>query len=286
MSDVITGDTEVGLTKQELIAQLVQRELAFNAKLTQYFTDLSPFAVEGMKAISFPKLTSFTVQDRTEGQAGDAEALTSTLDKLELDQNAYVAYIVDAMTKKQANIRVELEFAKRAASAHGRYVDQKIIEIGLRAGAYSFENVGADADVAYDDVLAMFEKYMSNDGIQEQGKWVISVSQHSKLMNLTELKSLDSFGEPVIRNGVVQQLMGMPVIIHNGLAAKELYLAGTEAVGFGFQSAPAMDEQKANEYGVGAVRVAVDQLFGVKPMQTGEKSAAAGKSPLILGLND
>jgi hypothetical protein len=286
MSDVITGNAEVGLTKQELIAQLVQRELAFNAKLTQYFTDLSPFAVEGMKAISFPKLTSFTVQDRTEGQAGDAQSLTSTLDKLELDQNAYVAYIVDAMTKKQANIRVELEFAKRAASAHGRYVDQKIIEVGLRAGAYNFRNVGGDSDVTYANVLAMFENYMSNDGLQEQGKWLVSVSQHTKLMNLTELKSLDTFGEPVIRNGVVQQLMGMPVIIHNGLAAKELFLAGTEAIGFGFQSAPAMDEQKANEFGVGAVRVAVDQLFGVKPMQTGEKSAASGKSPLILGLND
>jgi len=286
MPDVITGDTEVGLTKQELIAQLVQRELAFNAKLTQHFTDLSPFAVEGMKAISFPKLTSFTVQDRSEGQAGDAQTLTSTLDKLELDQNAYVAYIVDAMTKKQANIRVELEFARRAASAHGRFVDQKIIEKGLREGAYSFINTGADVDVAYANILTMFENYMKNDGLQEQGKWIMSVTQHSKAMNLTELKSLDSFGEPVIRNGVIQQLMGMPVIIHNGLAAKELYLAGTEAIGFGFQSAPAMDEQKANEFGVGAMRVAVDQLFGVKALQTGEKSAAAGKSPLILGLND
>ena len=47
-----------------------------------------------------------------------------------------------------------------------------------------------------------------------------------------------------------------------------------------------MDEQPANEYGVGAVRVAMDQLFGVKAMQTGLKGAAAGKSPLIIGLND
>lgn len=286
MADVITGNTEVGATKQELIAQLVQRELAFNAKLTQHFTDLSAFAVEGMKAISFPKLTSFTVQDRTEGQAGDAQSLTSTLDKLELDQNAYVAYIVDAMTKKQANIKVELEFAKRAASSHGRYVDQKIIELGLRAGCYDFRNVGADSDVTYANILAMFENYMSNDGLQEQGKWLVSVAQHSKLMGLNELKSLDTFGEPVVRNGVVQQLMGMPVIIHNGLAAKELFLAGTESIGFGFQSAPAMGEQQDNAYGVGATRVAIDQLFGIKPMQTELKGAAAGKSPLILGLND
>lgn len=286
MADVITENTEIGNTKQELISSLVQRELAFNARLTSFFTDLSVFAVPGMDAISFPKLTSFTVQNRNEGQAGDAQTLTSTLDKLELDQNAYVAWIVDAKTKKQANINVEMEFAKRAASAHGRYVDSKIIELGLRSGAYSFENVGADADVGYDDLLAMFTKYMSNDGIQTEGTWFMSVAQHSAAMNLTELKQLDTFGEPVIRNGVIQQIFGMPVVIHNGLLSKELYLAGKESVGFGFQSSPAMDEQKANEYGVGAMRVAVDQLFGVKALQTGEKDAAAGKSPLIVGLND
>lgn len=285
MADIITGNTEVGNTKQDLIAALVQRELKFKAKLAPIFTDVSQFAVEGAKSISFPKLTSFTVQDRSEGQKGDAQALTSTLDQLDLDINAYVAWIVDAMTKKQANIRVEQEFAIRAASAHGRYVDEKIIA-AIRSGCSNFENVGSDADVGYDDILAMFEDYMSNDGLQEDGYWIFSVSQHTKAMDLTELKSLDTFGEPVIRNGVIQQLMGMPVMIHNGLASKELFLCGKESIAYGFQSAPAMDEQKANEYGVGAVRVAVDQLFGVKALQTGEKSASAGKSPLILGLND
>jgi hypothetical protein len=286
MADVITENNEIGNTKQELIASLVQRELAFNAKLAPYFTDLSVFAVPGAKSISFPKLTSFTVQDRSEGQKGDAQALTSSLDQLDLNINAYVSWIVDAMTKKQANINVEMEFAKRAASAHGRYVDSKIIELGLRIGAYNFQNVGGDVDVTYANLLDMFEKYMTNDGLQDQGSWIFSVAQHTAAMNLTELKQLDTFGEPVVRNGVIQQIMGMPVIIHNGLASKELFLAGKESVGYGFQSGPAMDEQKAIGYGVGATQVAVDQLFGIKPMQTGEKSVAAGKSPLILGLND
>jgi hypothetical protein len=285
MADAITGNTEVGNTKQELIASLVQRELKFQAKLPQFFTDVSMFAVEGSKSISFPKLTSFTVVNRAEGAAGDATALTSSLDQLDLNINAYVAWVVDAMTKKQANINVELEFAKRAASAHARYVDEQIIAT-LRAGAASFENVGADADVTYDDILAMFEAYMTADGKQEEGCWKMSVAQHTAAMNLAELKSLDTFGEPVIRNGVIQQLMGMPVVIHNGLLAPELFLSGKESIGYGFQSNPAMDEQKANEYGVGAMRVAVDQLFGVKALQTEEKGAAAGKSPLILGLND
>jgi hypothetical protein len=43
-----------------------------------------------------------------------------------------------------------------------------------------------------------------------------------------------------------------------------------------------MAEQAAIEYGTAAKKVAIDQLFGVKALQTGELGAAAGKSPLIV----
>lgn len=285
MADAISGNTELGATKQDLIASLVQRELAFKAKLLPYFTDVSAFAIPGSQSISFPKLTSFTVVDRTEGAAGDATALTATVDKLDLNINAYIAYIIDAMTKKQANIQSEMEFAKRAASAHGRYVDSQIIA-AIRAAAASFINVGVDVDVTYGNLTTMQESYLTADGLLEEGVWLCSVGQNKVLAGLTEFKDVSAFGEMVIRDGYVKQILGMPVVIHNGLASKELFLCGKESLAIGFQSAPSMSEQAANEYGVGASRVAVDQLFGVKALQTGEKSAAAGKSPLILGLND
>ncbi|PJB54245.1 MAG: hypothetical protein CO099_02630 [Bdellovibrio sp. CG_4_9_14_3_um_filter_39_7] len=285
MADAITGNTELGATKQDLIASLVQRELAFRAKLLPYFTDVSNFAIPGAQSISFPKLTSFTVVDRSEGAAGDATALTATVDKLDLSINAYVAYIIDAMTKKQSNIQSEMEFAKRSASAHGRFVDSQIIA-ALAAGAASFENVGVDVDVTYANLTSMQEKYLLADGLMEDGVWIVSVSQNSAIVNLAEFKDTSAFGEMVIRDGYVKQILGMPVVIHNGLTAKELYLCSKESLAVGFQSAPAMDEQPANEFGVGATRVAVDQLFGIKALHTGEKGAAPGKSPLILGLND
>jgi len=285
MADAITGNTELGATKQDLIASLVQRELAFKAKLLPYFTDVSNFAIPGAQSISFPKLTSFTVVDRSEGVAGDATALTATVDKLDLSINAYVAYIIDSMTKKQANIQSEMEFAKRAASSHGRYVDSQILA-ALATGAASFQNVGADADVTYANLTAMQEAYLTADGLMEDGVWIASVAQNSAIVNLAEFKDTSAFGEMVIRDGYVKQILGMPVVIHNGLSAPELYLCSKESLAIGFQSAPSMDEQPANEFGVGSTRVAVDQLFGIKVLQTGLKGAASGKSPLILGLND
>lgn len=285
MADVIAGNTELGATKQDLIAALVQRELQFAAKLVPVFTDVSMFAVPGSKSISFPKLTSFTVVNRTEAVAGDASALTATVDTMTLDFNAYVAYIIDAMTKQQSNINAEMEYAKRAAAAHGRYVDAQII-VKLAAAAASFQHVGADVDATYADLIAMYEAYLVADGLVEQGSWLISPGQNSSLLNLSQFQSNQAYGEMVIRDGYVRQIMGMPVMIHNGLADKQAFLVGKEGLAVGFQKAPSMDEQKANEYGVGATRVAVDQLFGIKALQTGLKGAAAGKSPLILGLND
>lgn len=286
MPDTITGNTELDATKQDLIASLVQRELAYKAKLLPYFTDVSTFAIPGARSISFPKLTSFTVVDREEGVAGDATALTATVDKLDLNINAYVAYVVDAMTKKQNNVQAEMEFAKRAASAHGRYVDRKIID-AIRPAAGSFINdIATAANVTYENLTDMQELYLLANGMLEDGVWLTSVTQNKVLTSLPEFKDTSAFGEMVVRDGYVKQILGMPVVIHNGLLGPDLFLCSKESLAFGFQSAPAMDEQPANEYGVGATRVAVDQLFGVKALHTGESGAAADKSPLIIKLNE
>ena len=285
MADVVTGNTELGATKQDLIAALVQRELAFAAKLMPYVTDVSTFAIPGSKSISFPKLSSFTVVNRTEGSQGDASALTATVDTMNLNVNAYIAWIIDATTKLQSNIKAELEYAKRAALAHGRYVDSQILA-ALLAGAHHFQNVGADVDVTYANLLDMQSRYMSNQGLPEQALWCMSVGQNKAILGLSQFQSAMNYGETIIRDGYVKQLLGMPVMIHSGLASKELYLFGKDGIAVGFQKAPAMNEQPANEYGVGAVRAAMDQLFGVKVLESGVSPAAAGKSPLILGLND
>lgn len=284
MADVITGST-VANTKQALISSLVQKELAFNAVLKNTIMDVSPFAVPGALSIAFPKLTSFTVVNRAEGVQGDATALTSSLDTLPLDNKAYVAYIIDAVTKKQANINVEMEYAKFAASAQGRYVDEQII-LALAAGAASFINVGADVDVAYANLLTMRKNLMKADAVMSNAVIVASPAQEAVLFGLDEFKRADVYGQGNIPTGVIGSILGMPVYVHNGLADKQLFMYEKSGLAIGFQSAAAMSAQGANEYGVGAERVAIDQLFGIKALQTGLKGAAAGKSPLIQGLND
>lgn len=285
MADAIMGNTELGSTKQDLIGALVQKELAMKAVLGNFFTNVSVYAVPGAKTISFPKLSSFTAVNRAEGTRGDATALTATLDTMLLDQNAYVAYIIDSMTKKQSNIAAELESAKRAASAQARYFEAQMIA-RLASICSFFVNTGADVAPTYLNTLAMTQKIEEAHVQMADCVWVVSPAKKSELMQLDEFKRADIYGAANIPTGTIGYIHGAPVVMHSGLAGKQLFLAHKEAIAYGFQSNPEFDEQKANEYGAGATRAVVEQLFGTVGQQLGMLGAGAGKSPLVIGLND
>jgi len=285
MADVITGNTELGSTKADLIASIVQKELAFKAKLTPYFTDLSVLALPGHKSISIPKLGSFTVVDRAEGSYGDASTISASNDQLLLDQTAFVSWIIDSVTALQSNIPAQIEFAKRAASSMSRYVDEKLIA-EMRSVAHAFINVGADANVTYANLTTMVKELEENDAEMMDCVWLVSPAQKEAMFALSEVKQAQNFGQAVLPGGVIGQFLGIPVVMHNGLASKELFLAEKSGLAYAFQKNASYGEEGAIGYGVGAVKAATEAVFGIKGMQLGQKGAASGKSPLIIGLND
>jgi N4-gp56 family major capsid protein len=285
MADVITGNTEIGNTKQDLIAAVVQRELAAKAKLTPFFTDLSSLVGPGMQSISVPKLSSFTVADRTEGVAGEISALTSSVDKLDLNQNLYVSYLIDPMTAIQSNIPAQLEFARRAAAAQARKIDELIVtELG--SIAHQFINVGADANVTYANVLKMVRELEENEANMDECVWLVSPAQKEAIFGLAEFKNFQQFGQAILPSGVIGQILGIPVVMSTFISSPQVYLAEKSGLAYAFQKNASYGEQDELAYGVGAKRAAIDQIFGIRGMQLSQKGAASGKSPLVIGLND
>lgn len=285
MADAFMGDTELATTKSVLISQLVQRELAFNSILRATVTDVSQFAVKGVKQISFPKLSSFSVADRAEGVVGSATALTATVDTMNLDFNAYVSWIVDSFTAQQSTIDAQMEAIKFAAAAQARYIDEQII-IKLAAIAAGFINVGSDVDVTYANLLSMRKSILQADGNLGSTVILASPAQEAVIMGLTEFKDASVFGQATIPSGMVGKILGMPVYVHNGLLDKQLFMYSKEGIALGMQKEAQYGEQPYIELGVGAKRSAIDQAFGLVGLQLALKSAAAGKSPLVRGLND
>jgi len=282
MADAITGNTELSATKQDVIAAIVQKELKFAAKLVPFVTDLSVYAGKGAKSVKVPKLTSFTVVDRASGAAGDATALTSSVDTIDLDQNAYVAWIVDSMDEVQTMIDAQIENARRAASAHGRYVDTAII---TKAEAVAVATTTA-GNISRNIVLEMREAILKRDGDLGMCLFAISPAQETAMLKVDEFTRADIYGSAVVPNGVIGRVYGIPVIVHNGLADAQFFLWEKSGLGIAFQRAPNMSSQPANEYGTSAQRVAMDQLFGVGGLHIAEHGVAAGLSALVVKDNN
>lgn len=277
MADLITGNTQLSPTKAEIIAAVVQKELAFQAKLLPYVTNVSQFAVKGANNISFPKLSSFTIVNRTSGAQGDASVLTATKDTIALSFNAYCAWIIDSMDEVQTSIEAQMEFAKRAAASHGRYVDTQILAV---AESDAGLDVGA-APITRDLILDMREQMVSSFANLSDTVLVIGPDQEKEMLKIDEFTQAQIYGGAVIPNGVIGSVYGTPVVMHQGVAAGKAYMWAKEGIALGFQKAPNMSSQPANEYGTTAMRVAMDQLFGVDSLQKAELGVAAGTSPLI-----
>ena len=278
MADQIHGDTQAGPTKEQLIAAIVQKELKSKAVITPYFTDVSEYAVEGMESISFPKLSSFVAQLRAEGAKGDSSVISALADKLELDKNAYIAWIVDSKTKVQSKIKWELELAKRAASAHGRLVTKTILD-EVRA---SYQPI-VTGNISRDNILDLREAMRLAYGDLSQSVLMIAPDQETIALKIDEFTRAEVYGQAVVQSGILGKLYGTPVVVVEDLNPGEYFMVEKTALCYGFQSMPSMSTQGANEYGTTATRTAMDQLFGVKALQVEVGSAPAGKSALLFG---
>ena len=272
MADAIHGNTELGATKQDLIEAFVQRELQAAAKVAGTCWNISQFAVKGAKSVSIPKLDSFTVVNRASAVPGDATLLTSTADKLDLNFCAYVAWIVDSCDEIQSTLNWQLEAAGRAASAHGRYVDTQVIaELELVGAAAA---IGA---ISKSKILEMRETLLGNNANPDDLTLTVGVDSEAILLAEADFVRPDGYGSARIPSGQLGQLYGVNVVVSNLIGANTFYMYESLGCAVAFQKAPQMSAQGANEYGSGAQRHAMDQLFGVKGMQV-----TAGISALVV----
>lgn len=275
----VTDNTALLATKNDIITALVQRELAFSAKILPTVTDVSSFAQKGMKSIAFPKFGTFTVENRASGVAATLQNLTGLSDRLDLLRRATVSWLVDPMDQLQSSVDVQAEYVKRAATSHARDVDTSIVAVlesdaGLDVGA---------TPLTQDLILTMREYLMTNNADMNNLNLLIHPQQEHEMLNINNFVQAFAYGgQGNIPSGVIGRVFGVPVMVSNAVAPSKCYMYDKSAVAIGFQKGPQYDEVKSPQYGSGAILAIIDQLYGVKSMFTGQEGAAAGKSPLIV----
>lgn len=279
----INGNVQLGATKADIISGIVQKELKFAAKLLPMVTDYSALAVKGAKSVSILKASSFVVENRASAVAGTQQLNPMSAEKLDLDINAYISWIVDSVDEYQSNANVQQVYATRAAQAHARYVDQKIAET-LQASA-GYLTAGP---IDKDKILDMREFLKKNYAGQDL-TLVVSPSQEKSMLKINEFVQAQIYGSANIPNGIIGKVFGVNVLVHEGLETVDIpskaFMFSKEAIAFAFQMNPNYAEMQAIDYGTKAMKVAIDQLFGLMATQKGELGLGAGLSPFIAALS-
>lgn len=270
----ITGNTELVATKQAAIAELVQRELAFQSKLLPTVADVSVYARPGDKSVSFPKAGSFTVENRVSGAEGTSQALTYAVDTLAFDYRAHVQWLIDNMDEYQAKPDIKADYIKRASTAHARNIDAQIISKLDAAAGYV-----QTAAITQAKILNAIQ-YLDQNFATEEGRFlVIPPVGRNQMLSIADFVRADALGTSNIQKGVIGEVYGVKVIVHSGAVAKS-WLYTNEAIAWAFQKGAQYQEQQAITYGTGSYIAVLDQLYGSKSMRLGEGLAFDNTTPL------
>jgi hypothetical protein len=272
-------------TKNDLIISLVQKELKARVNLLPTVADYSQFAGKGVKSISVPRLSSFTVEDRSFGAAATEKVLTDAVDQIALDKNKIVMFPIDKADEIQSSIDYMMTAVTHAAAAHARAVDADIIT-ELEAVASLDVNGGSPADITAADILAMRKHLMEQNADMSQVVFAIAPDQEAAMLKLAEFSRYEYRGvspAPVLA-GEVGAAYGIRIVINNQIKSQQAFMYERNGLGLAFQRQPNVAEESDLRYGTGGVMVAVDQLYGLNGLQLNVNGAGAGLSPLVTKL--
>lgn len=277
----ITSHAQTVNVKQDAIAEIVQRELAFQAKLLPTVTDVSVYAKPGEKSCSFPKAGAFTVENRTAGTEGTSQNLAYAVDKIDFDYRAHVQWLVEDIDAWQASPDIRADHLRRATSAHARNIDSIILAKLSNAAGHA-----EAAGITQAKILNAIQYLDQNHATDEDRFLVIPPSGRNTMLQITDFVRADAYGTSNIAKGVIGEVYGCKVIQHAAATSALIYTK--EALAWAFQRGAKYDEQKAITYGAGSYLAVLDQLYGSKAVRLGEgkeldntTAIGAAESPFI-----
>jgi len=278
----VTGNTELTAVKEAAISALVQKELISASVLASNVYDVSGFCRPGASTISFPKAGSFSVEDRASAAQASIQSLTFTKDTLTLSFMATVAWTIDPQDALETPVDVEAEYAKRAAKAHGLYVDQKLI-LELESAGVATTTAGNISDAV---ILEMRAALLGRKANARNLRLAISPAQEAVLLGINKFTLAQDYGRAVIPEGILSQVYGIPVLVTPELGSNQYFMYDAEGICLGFQRGPMIDQRAAPEYGAGAMLKVMDQKFGVKALEINQQGVGVSESALIVKDNN
>jgi hypothetical protein len=254
----IINDTALAATKNALIIALVQRELIAKGVIMPSLTDGSVYAVKGSKSLGVPRGSSMTVEDRATGVQAANVSVTYATDTITLDQMSTVAWIIDPQDEVESAIDVESDVAGRAARAHAKNFDAKVL-VGLEAASVATTTAGAISKSIF---LEMRQKLLTANADPSQLTFLCGPDSEANLLAISEFVQQYSVGNSAIPTGVIGSLYGVQIKMSTQIATNAFYMYDKAGYGFAIQKQLAIGEREAPEYGTGAKLRVMDMKWG------------------------
>lgn len=281
MADVIMGVTETSAAGLDQISNMVQMYLQQESKMMPLVNNFSGLVVKGSKSVSIPRSGGFTVADKTENTAADAQAITYAVDQLLLDKHRQVQFLIEDIANEQAVPAIVEDALRKAAKDLARDVDQIIInELELTSAAAPDHRVAyanSPTDTIQESDILNARKLLIQQYINPQECYLgIAPDQEEAMLGLSNFIDASKFGSEVIPNGVIGKVFGLKVVVHNDFESLKSMVWHPSALAFASQFGPRVQ----SDYDLANLgwRYSIDQLFGVKHLDSGKRAVLIGSA--------
>lgn len=273
MADALMGVTETSAAALANISSMAQSFLIQNSVLLPTATNYSALAVPGASSIKLPRSGGFTVGDKSENTAVDAQIITYAADTISFSHRT-VQFLIEKLAAKQSVVDVVSDAVMKATKALALDLDAKIITALNSASASAPDHQIVFADtvgdvVAKADILAARKLLVDQNINPRECYLAVGSEKEAELLALADFIQAERYGSSTpIQAGEIGMIYGMKVIVHTSIT--DYMLAWhPSAVGYAFSQPIELDFDKdlAN---IGT-RYSLDYIFGAAVLDGGKR---------------
>ena len=275
MADAITGITETSATAAAIISSVAQEFLIQESKFMPLISDYSHLAVKGASSIKLPLAGGFTVGDKGENTAVDAQISAFTADTITIDQHRVIQFLVEDIAGQQASVEVVQEYLMRAMKGLALDIDEKILTELRLASASSPDheikfNDATNEDIEIVDILEARKLLQTQNLDPRELVLAIGPDQEKNMLQIEQFVDASRYGkDSAVLNGEIGMVYGCKVVVHSSIAS-EAVMFHKSAAGFALQMAPRV--QRDYDLANLAWRYSVDFLGGFEVLDAGKRT--------------
>lgn len=271
------GKTEVDVTVEEVVSELIQAELIERAVLRNTVQDFSSRVRPGMDKLKIPRGGSLAAEDKAENTALTSQVITYVADDLDLDQHKAILVRIEDRATLQAKPDVMRDVIARMGTELALEEDQYLITKleAASAAAPDHRVAYAGASIAQTDILEG-KKLLEESFAPRGSRWLaISPESEKAMLSIGDFVQADTYGNPMgLVNGELGRIYGFRVVVSTVVETLKTIAYASECCAFARQKQVSFESDRDLE-NVATVMLA-SSLFGAKELQAGQWQVMLG----------